>query len=65
LTDSLVGGHAALPDTGGSTTELSATDAWRMAVTGDVAKVVLVDMDYKGMGTNDHAHLRYINAISS
>jgi hypothetical protein len=36
-----------------------------MAVTGDVAKVVLVDMDYKGMGTNDHAHLRYINAISS
>ena len=43
-------GHAVLPATGGSTTEPSATDAWRMAAAGDAAKVVLIDRDYKATG---------------
>jgi hypothetical protein len=30
--------------------EPSATGAWRMAAAGDVAKVVLIDVDYKAKG---------------
>jgi hypothetical protein len=41
---------AMLPISGGSATELSATDAWHMAAAEGVVKVVPVDLDYKAKG---------------